>query len=458
MAIPDIPGSSLDAAYEREKIRQVANLMKVKHHRFPGAQPISFSNEHFSELENENYFVSEKADGIRCLLFVCKNIENKMEAFLIDRKNKYKYVGNLWFPEPNDNTFRKFHDNTIIDGELVLDELENGETKLRFLIFDLVVYNGEYLAGREYSKRLGYLTNYILNPYKKYLQYNPEYAKNVPFSVELKKLHLSYRMNDVFEEQKLLKHKSDGLIFTSESSPYISGNCNKMLKWKPIRENSIDFKVHYIKEEHRFTLNIWGGEKNHFYYADLTIDNPEMQEEWEKNPPEGKIIECYFENNCWHFMRFREDKENANHESIVKKIIKSIEDNVEKDELLEHTQIIRNNWKQREIDKKRGIHHQAPPQQQQQRIPVQQSSHNRPPHANNMNHQPPHQNPTVNSKDQEKYRSNIYSEMLSNEYGDRISNSNNENNGNSDKRKRNHDSDEESFSSNDEREVKKSKY
>jgi len=54
---------------------------------------------------------------------------------------------------------------------------------------------------------------------------------------------------------------------------------------------------------------------------------------WEKNPPEGKIIECYFENNCWHFMRFREDKENANHESIVKKIIKSIEDNVEKDEV-----------------------------------------------------------------------------------------------------------------------------
>ena len=34
MAIPDIPGSSLDAAYEREKIRQVANLMKVKHHRY----------------------------------------------------------------------------------------------------------------------------------------------------------------------------------------------------------------------------------------------------------------------------------------------------------------------------------------------------------------------------------------------------------------------------------------
>jgi len=33
-------------------------------------------------------------------------------------------------------------------------------------------------------------------------------------------------------------------------------------------------------------------------------------------------------------MRFREDKENANHETIVKKIMKSINDNVEKEEVL----------------------------------------------------------------------------------------------------------------------------
>jgi len=52
------------------------------------------------------------------------------------------------------------------------------------------------------------------------------------------------------------------------------------LKWKPIRENSIDFKVHYVQEEHKFTLNIWGGGNNHFYFADLTIDDPEMQKEY----------------------------------------------------------------------------------------------------------------------------------------------------------------------------------
>jgi len=372
-----------------------------------------------------------------------------MEAFLIDRKNKYKYVKNLWFPLPSkdekNKKFTHFHNDTIIDGELVLDELEDGKTKLRFLIFDLVVYEGDYLAGREYSKRLGYLQEYILNPYKEYLRYNPEYAKHVIFSVELKKLHLSYRMSDVFEEQKLLKHKSDGLIFTSQSSPYISGNCNKMLKWKPIRENSVDFKVHYLKSENRFTLNIWKGEDEHCYFADLTLDDPKMEKEWEENPPEGKIIECYFEDNRWHFMRIRNDKENGNHESIVKKIMKSIEDNVEKEELLEHTQTIRNNWKLREA---RERQQRVPNQQQQQQNRPINNHLNKPNTINNNSSYS--QKPMINSKEQEKYRNNIYNEMA-NEF-------NKEHSPNSRKRKNKEESDEEEiFPSDDEIETKKLK-
>jgi len=34
MVLPEIPGISLNPAYEREKIRHVANLMKVKHNRY----------------------------------------------------------------------------------------------------------------------------------------------------------------------------------------------------------------------------------------------------------------------------------------------------------------------------------------------------------------------------------------------------------------------------------------
>ena len=59
--------------------------MLFTHYRFPGAQPISFAQKHIEELKNENYFVSEKADGIRCLMYTTINQERggEAETFLV---------------------------------------------------------------------------------------------------------------------------------------------------------------------------------------------------------------------------------------------------------------------------------------------------------------------------------------------------------------------------------------
>lgn len=51
---------------------------------------------------------------------------------------------------------------------------------------------------------------------------------------------------------------------------------------------------------------------------------------------------------CWRFMRFRTDKENANHQNTYNSIMKSISDNVEKSDLLSHMDKIRTRWKERE--------------------------------------------------------------------------------------------------------------
>ena len=56
------------------------------------AQPISFDKNSLTELENENYFVSEKADGVRVLLFAVINGKGIGECFLVDRKNDYYFI------------------------------------------------------------------------------------------------------------------------------------------------------------------------------------------------------------------------------------------------------------------------------------------------------------------------------------------------------------------------------
>ena len=48
---------------------------------------------------------------------------------------------------------------------------------------------------------------------------------------------------------------------------------------------------------------------------------------------------------AWRLHRIREDKTDGNHTSIVQKIIRSIEDGVEKDQLMDEESAIRAAWK-----------------------------------------------------------------------------------------------------------------
>ncbi|KAI9013218.1 mRNA capping enzyme, catalytic domain-containing protein [Gaertneriomyces semiglobifer] len=342
--LPQIPGVLVRGPELRELRARVSTLTGSRNpSAFPGAQPISFAACHLRELENDPYFVSEKADGIRCLLFTTHDTPGRGVSYLIDRKNSF-YRLELGLPIPSRGPTRWYKD-TLLDGELVLDEYEDKTVVLWFLLFDCVVIGGKSLKERPYHKRLGYLKEQILNPYKYLLQTDPQYKSQQPFRMDLKPLQLAYHLEAVFEDMAHLKHKSDGIIFTSRDAPYTLGTCEKMLKWKPAEENTVDFKIRVENAYSRnpsFYICLWEGQDRYSDYAEFHLSS-EQYKEWCRNPPQGAIVECRYDPEWpgrWRFSRFRDDKREANHMNTYTKIMESIRDGVSEEQVSRECEVL----------------------------------------------------------------------------------------------------------------------
>ena len=60
-------------------------------------------------------------------------------------------------------------------------------------------------------------------------QKNPRYPKTLPFEITQKRVETSYHLPLVVDTMKKYNHKTDGLMFTAESAPYVLGTCEQML-------------------------------------------------------------------------------------------------------------------------------------------------------------------------------------------------------------------------------------
>ncbi|KAK7204294.1 mRNA capping enzyme, catalytic domain-containing protein [Myxozyma melibiosi] len=380
-SVPDIPGVRAPARYAEGLRQDVARLLRRHNTSFPGAQPVSFLKRHIAEnLEREDYFVCEKSDGIRCLMYLTR--EGDAEAtYLIDRKNNYYYVQGLHFPLQDD--FQKFHVDCIVDGELVLDHEDDGREVLRYLVFDSLVIDGKLMTERTLDKRLGYFRELVYKPYDNLCKQFPDEVQFFPFLIDFKDMEFSYALpklwNDVIPR---LKHGTDGLIFTSRLTPYVFGTDEKILKWKPAEENSIDFRltlhfptytdpddpsISYPDYDSQPTtmLSVYVESNVYKPYGELYLTPSEWQTLKSLNEPlDERIVECVHDKtlNSWRYLRFRDDKLTPNHISIVEKIEMSVRDGVTKEELLNANTRIREAWKKRIAhEKERGRGPPPPP-------------------------------------------------------------------------------------------------
>ncbi|KAI9641570.1 Dcp1p-Dcp2p decapping enzyme complex alpha subunit [Ciborinia camelliae] len=352
--------------------KEVAKLLNRSNTSFPGAQPVSFTRRHLDELMRQDYYVCEKSDGFRYLLYLTDDENHEECHYLIDRRNDYWWIpkGGLHFPIPKNVS--GFHKNTLIDGELVLDRSPNGEVQPKYLVFDCMVLDGNSLMNRTLDKRIAYFGERIFSPYQELLRDYPEEKQYMHFIMELKSMQFGYAMEMMFRQiLPSLPHGNDGLIFTCRSTEYKHGTDEHILKWKPENENSIDFKLSldfatvqpsamdiaegitepYIDYDAIPVCNLFvhAGNNRDEWYGTMYIE----AEEWENlkglgEPLQDRIVECYMDaQKRWRYMRFRDDKEYANYTSTVESVIESIRDRVTEKDLVSAAYMIKKEWKKR---------------------------------------------------------------------------------------------------------------
>ena len=253
---------------------------------FIGPQPVTLNYDHLLVKNNINiikgYAVTEKADGIRCLLFITENT-----GYLITSKMEIRYTG-IKFPN--------VEGEWLLDGEYITKNKEGGDIKL-YMIFD-VYYNGNLTPKPAYSypwmttqdknpSRLNILNNFkvliaeqisdglenIRIGIKEY-----EYGAQVLSDPSKNKVAYDKECNLIFQKCKSILDKQgsyeyyiDGLILLpvylgvkgdniNKSPSYIGGEWPYNFKWKPPEENTIDFKVltekvGTSKKDKIFTIN-----------------------------------------------------------------------------------------------------------------------------------------------------------------------------------------------------------
>jgi hypothetical protein len=119
----DIHLSLVDHHTAEPMKRQVVKLVKYggsgreddgpapgDHMAFPGALPIHFGRRHWKMLQSKDYFISEKTDGIRYMLYI-----TDMGAFFVDRSFRFYRIGGY------DQLVELYSSTgtTLLDGEMV---------------------------------------------------------------------------------------------------------------------------------------------------------------------------------------------------------------------------------------------------------------------------------------------------------------------------------------------------
>ena len=346
--------NSVSTLYQISLVKSVNFIFfqnRSQKQKFNGSQPISLGikevNDIAQELETiKKYRATYKSDGVRYFLFAYNG-----STYMADRTNEYRKVQCKLINKNGEPL-----NFTLLDGELV-EEIHETKTLLNFLIFDVICYEFIDLTKNTWENRMDY-AKFIIKFRNNYKEINKDFTINDQFDLSIKEQwplnHLEELDNYMKSE---VKHKTDGIIFTPLDMDYEIGQCDKILKWKPLDMNSVDFLIDYHENIFYLTVAYSSKENNVFHTENIPICTLEILNNNEKNDIinyielGGKVVvECCFDvnetllknnlNDCWKLfgwkpMRKRTDKTEGNAYRTFVGVYRTIKDNVTIQTLIE---------------------------------------------------------------------------------------------------------------------------
>jgi hypothetical protein len=224
--------------------------------RYPGPQPATLERRNMEPMQEPGvasllkagYNVTDKADGLRCLLFVAEN----GRIFLVDGGGRVYATGK----EAN-----KDMAGLVLDGEWIRKD-RKGLTVSHFYAFDILATRGDtkitslpfLIPGNPKAETRHAAMSAAVSALATARQ-----AVKVPVAQEIQIGIKSFRTADnifrdaaaiVLDDAVTAPYVTDGLIFTPNADPLPLGRGTwaAQLKWKPASHNTIDFLVIIDKE------------------------------------------------------------------------------------------------------------------------------------------------------------------------------------------------------------------
>jgi SAM-dependent methyltransferase len=306
-----------------------------------------------------NYTITDKADGIRYLLI----IDKYSTGYLIGNKFEIQHI----FTNPI-----KGINDCILDGEYIEQPADEPN---KFLIFDILQYNGKSLLKRPFIERMKYLNQLVENKNlinkKHQILYNgqkqlhisikqfymlKDFLDKVAGDIDTPEKIISYPFLSVLPRDKYIStmidlwsnrstkftYLLDGLILTPLNGLYIPENRSFLIyKWKDI--HTIDVRLVEDKKDD----TIWHFDVSRNDKPDIiegyTFDESKQGTTGSDIPlTNGIIVEFMWSEKEKQFipLRVREDKVKPNTRLTVESVIQAINDNIHVEELFDLSKAI----------------------------------------------------------------------------------------------------------------------